>query len=80
MAFVDSPIINAPFETPAWHYELDEEGQPTGKKLPGRRDSIQIVPVPAARRRGPRQRELELFENRLTTNRLVNEIRRHVDQ
>jgi hypothetical protein len=33
------------------------KGQPTGKKLPGRRESVQVVPVPAARRRGPRQRE-----------------------
>jgi type III restriction enzyme len=80
MGFSDNPIINSPFETPQSHYELDEEGQPTGKKLTGRRDSIQIVPVPAARRRGPKQRELDLFEDRVTTNALINEIRKHVDQ
>lgn len=80
MGFSDNPIINSAFEKPQSHYELDEEGQPTGVKLPGRRESIQIVPVPAARRRGPKQRELDLFENRVTTNALINEIRKHVDQ
>src|SRR5436305_14842498 len=78
MGFTDNPIINSPFDKPLWHYELDDEGQPTGKKLPNRRDSIQVVPVAAARRRGPRQRELEL-DDRVNTNVLVNEIRKHVD-
>jgi type III restriction enzyme len=79
MGFADNPIINSAFAKPQWHYELDADDQPTGKKLPGRRESKQVVPVPASRRRGPRQRELEL-EKRVTTNVLVNEIRTHVDQ
>ncbi len=79
MAFVDNPIINSPFERPKWYFELDDDGQPTGKKLPDRRRSIYVVPVPAARRRGPQQRELSL-EDKITENVLVNEIRRHVDQ
>jgi type III restriction enzyme len=83
MGFTDNPIINSPFDAPAFHYELDEEGQPTGVKLPGRRQSIQVVPVPAARRRGPRQAELDLFEHegaKVTPNARINEIRKHVDQ
>jgi type III restriction enzyme len=79
LGFVDSPIINSPFEKPPRHYELDGEGQPTGKKLAGRRESRHIVPVPAARRRGPQQGALAL-EDKVTTNVLVNEIRTHVDQ
>ena len=79
MAFADDPIINSPFDKPQWHFELDEEGQPTGKKLPGRRQSVQVVPVPAARRRGPRQRELDL-EEKTSPNTLVNAIRIEVDQ
>ena len=74
MAFTDNPIINSPYDRPQWHFELDDEGQPTGKKLPGRRESTQVVPVPMVRRRGPVQRELELFEKRVTGNTLVNEI------
>ena len=38
MGFTDNPIINSPFEKPLWHFELDEEGQPTGKKLPAARE------------------------------------------
>jgi type III restriction enzyme len=82
MGFVDNPVITSPFEKPAFHYELDEEGQPTGVKLRDRRESIQIVPVPAARRRGPRQAELDLFSatgSRVTRNALVKEIRGRVD-
>jgi type III restriction enzyme len=79
MAFADNPIINSPFDKPQRHFELDDEGQPTGKKLPGRRESVQVVPVPAARRRGPRQRELAL-EEETTSNTLVNAIRIEVDQ
>jgi hypothetical protein len=61
MVFVDNPIITSPFDAPAFHYELDNEGQPTGAKRKDRRESIQIVPVPAARRRGARGPELDLF-------------------
>jgi type III restriction enzyme len=77
VAFTDSPIINSPFEEPQRHFELDGEGQPTGNKLPGRRESLYVVPVPAARRRGL-QHEMALGEE--TKNVLVNEIRTHVDQ
>jgi type III restriction enzyme len=77
MAFSDNPIINSPFERPKQHFELDGDGQPTGKKLPDRRESIYLVPVPTARRRGL-QHEMSLGEE--TKNVLVNEIRTHVDQ
>lgn len=83
VAFSEKPIITSPFDAPALHYELDGDGQPTGKLLPGRRESIQVVPVAAVRRRGPRQVELGLFDEkgtRVTTNALVNEIRQHVAQ
>jgi len=84
MSFVENPIINSPFDKPQCHYELGDDGQPTGVKLGGRRVSIQVVPVPAARRRGPTQTELALFEeadgSRVTENALINEIRTYVDQ
>ena len=83
MGFTDNPIINSPFEAPGYCYELDAEGQPTGVKLTGRRESIQVVPVPAARRRGPKQAELDLFDEartKITSNALINEIRKHVEQ
>jgi hypothetical protein len=57
LAFTDSPIINSPFEKPQWHFELDGDGQPTGEKLPDRRESLYVVPVPLSiisRHRNPR--------------------------
>jgi hypothetical protein len=52
LGFADNPITNSPFDRPKSHFELDGDGQPTGKKLSDRRESIYVVPVPAARRRG----------------------------
>lgn len=52
VSFAESPIISSPFSPPEWHFELDGDGQPTGKKLAGRRESVYVVPVPAARQRG----------------------------
>jgi len=78
MSFSDSPIINSPFDSPKWHFELDGEGQPTGKKLPDRRKSVYLVPIPAARRRAA-QGQLAL-EEEVTTNVLVNKIRQEVDK
>jgi type III restriction enzyme len=79
LGFNDNPIINSPFDRPKWHFELDGDGQPTGKKLPDRRKSIYVVPVPAARRRGGQQGQLAL-EDKVTTNVLVNKIREEVDK
>ncbi len=79
MGFNDNPIINSPFDRPKCHFELDGDGQPTGKKLPDRRKSIYVVPVPAARRRGGQQGQLAL-EDKVTTNVLVNKIREEVDK
>ena len=79
MAFADNPIINSPFERPSQHFELDRDGQPTGRKFLDRRRSMYVVPVAASRRRGPHQHELSL-EDKVTENVLVNEIRSHVDQ
>lgn len=84
MGFADNPIITSPFDKPQWHFELDKDGQPTGAKLPGRRESVQVVPVAASRRRSNLQGSLALDDtaggSRVTTNALVNEIRTHVDQ
>lgn len=79
MSFVDDPIINSPFVEPARHYQLSDEGQPTGLLGDGRRPSIQVVPVPAARRR-VKQGELDLGEtpNTIKVNHVVNDIRERV--
>lgn len=77
MRFADNLIINSPFDAPACHYELGGEGQPSGVKLPGRRDSTQVMPVPAVRRRGPGQAELVFFdEDGATVNHIGGEVQR----
>lgn len=79
MSFTDNPVINSPFDEPRRHYQLNDEGQPTGVLMSGRRQSMQIVPVPSARRR-VKQGELDLGEtpNAVMVNGLVNEIRDRV--
>ena len=82
---IANPVINSPFEEPSRHFELTEDGTPTGVILPNRRRSEHLVPVPAPRRRrragdqgelGLEGRDTADFE--VTPNHLVNEIRRHV--
>ena len=83
-AFFEHPILNSPYEEPTRHHALDSNGQPTN--LPpqnGRRKSELISPVPAARNRGRRAREADLFGEQdeadlAYTLTIINEIRSHV--
>ena len=52
--FHTQPILNSPYEIPSQHWELDEEGQPTGKICQSRRHFTFITPIPKPRRRGAR--------------------------
>ena len=59
--FFDAPILNSPYERPARHWELDDDGQPTQKVLDKRRPAAYVTPIPRPRKRKPRgQAELEL--------------------
>ncbi len=50
--FYEQPILNSPYEEPALHHALDEEGQPTDNPpIAGRRRSELITPVPKPRKR-----------------------------
>ena len=44
--FFDRPILNSPYEYPAWHWELDQSGQPTNRILDRRRQVSFITPIP----------------------------------
>jgi type III restriction enzyme len=35
---------------PSWHWELDEQGQPTQRKINTRRDTRYVSPIPRARK------------------------------
>jgi type III restriction enzyme len=88
--FFEQPILNSPYEYPARHWELDEEGQPTQRILERRRSAEFITPIPKPRKRkgGPRQQEMVFDEGAgLSTERqqydptpIINELRYLVDQ
>jgi len=84
MSFKDTPIICSPYERPGHHYALDDQGQPTGEKLAGRRESTYLVPVPLPRRRVRAQAELGLEaegeKSKVSENHLINEIRQQVER
>jgi type III restriction enzyme len=83
MSFKDTPIICSPYDKPAHHYALDDDGQPTGVRLDGRRASKYLVPVPLPRRRGSDQFQLGLeaegTKGKVTDNPLINQIRQQID-
>jgi type III restriction enzyme len=49
--FFDQPILNSPYEYPARHWELDDQGQPTQRILESRRRAEFITPIPQPRKR-----------------------------
>jgi type III restriction enzyme len=49
--FFERPILNSPYGYPSRHWELDDDGQPTGDILETRRRSELITPVPKPRKR-----------------------------
>ena len=88
--FFDRPVLNSPYDYPARHWELDEDGQPTNRIIEGRRAAKFITPVPAPRkRRGrPIQRRMILDEGKgLSTEEqqydpmpIIGSLRRRVDE
>ena len=89
--FFDQPIINSPYEYPARHWELDENGQPTQKIIDRRRGAEFITPVPKPRqssRAKAGQQEMVIDEGlglsseeqQYDVTGAVNEIRRRVDE
>lgn len=86
MAVAD-PIINGPYDPPRQHFELGDDGSPTGVIVAGRRPSTSYIPVPVVTKRGksapakPVQEAMDLTtdgEHR-EVNTLINDIRRRVE-
>ena len=44
--FFEKPILNAPYDYPRRHWELDATGQPTQKVVETRRPAEFITPIP----------------------------------
>jgi type III restriction enzyme len=79
--FFTHPILNSPYEYPRYHWELDSTGQPTGVRQDGRRPASFVTPVPAPKKRGKGQKELQLDELSTESQRYdINELRIQVDR
>ncbi len=64
--FFGQPILNSPYEYPARHWELDDQGQPTQKIVEQRRTAKFITPIPKPRKRkGPALQPQLLFDERV---------------
>jgi type III restriction enzyme len=89
MDFFAHPILNSPYEYPSCHWELDDAGQPTGRKIARRREAAFVTPIPKPRKRkgGGEQREFVTGEDQnlsddtqqYRTNETINSIRAQVD-
>ena len=60
--FFERPVLNAPYDYPARHWELDESGQPTSRIVDGRRRVSFVTPIPKPKRRGASQGEMVFDE------------------
>jgi len=88
-SFFERPVLNSPYDHPARHWELDEDGQPATRIIDRRRrsDLITPVPKPQRRRRARDQREivfdsdegLSTAEQEYNPTPIINEIRGYVE-
>lgn len=80
---LDNPILNAPYDSPARHFAMGQQG-PTGGINAGRRPSESFIPIAAARKTpGSGVQEMIDFDitgERRQRNDLINELRREVDR
>ncbi len=87
--FFDHPILNSPYECPARHWELDNEGQPTQVLLNTRRPAKFVTPVPKPKKRKKSATQEDFVFNEgqgLSTKQqaydptsIINEVRGYVD-
>ncbi|HRG48753.1 MAG TPA: DEAD/DEAH box helicase family protein [Leptospiraceae bacterium] len=91
-SFFEQPILNSPYFCPTRHWELDDEGQPTGQLLEERRQAKFITPIPKPRRKsgkGNKGIEQELIyqdakglsdqEQQYETASIIGEVRSQVE-
>src|SRR5687768_12143850 len=88
-AFFERPILNSPYSYPGRHWELDDSGQPTDRIMEQRRRAEFVTPIPPSQKqKRTKQQELGFTdaaglstdEQRYNQNRIINELRRAVDE
>ena len=88
-SFFERPILNSPYEYPARHWELDEDGQPTERIVDQRRRVSFITPIPkpeeaqggeaAQSWSSTRARASRPRSSSTTRPSIINEVRSNVD-
>src|SRR6266545_1796590 len=88
--FFDHPILNSPYDYPAQHWELDDQGQPTHQMIESRRRAEFITPIPKPRKRkGSAAQQPIVFdegqglstpEQQYDHTAIINAVRQQVDQ
>jgi type III restriction enzyme len=74
---IPNPVINSPYNEPAWHFAFGRKGI-TAEKVKGRRESEFFIPVAPPKTKSPTEQlqlEIELKRER---NQLINAIRAEV--
>ena len=86
--FFEQPILNSPYERPGEHWELDDNRQPTNKRIGSRRPASFITPVPKPRKQRRQQAEMVLDQaaaevssdnQRYDLDAHINAVRRQLD-
>ena len=72
---VREPVINSPFETPQWRWQLNTSTKAEAPALPGRRESQNIPPVAGSRKLRGRQSFPNDMGSHWIPLKLVNDIR-----
>ena len=77
---IENPILNSPFEVPARHWRITDDGI-TDEPVDGRRSSAYFIPVPPPKKKGG---QLALdgtgwTAERMEPNGFINQVREHVD-
>ncbi len=88
--FFERPVLNSPYEYPACHWELDDQGQPTQKIIESRRPAEFITPIPKPRKhKGPAVEQqfvldegkgLSTEDQQYDPTSVINNLRRRVDE
>ena len=86
--FFSAPILNSPYEYPARHWELDEQGQPTQRILQARRPAEFFTPIPrpskvkakSAQQSLAINEELSADRQKYAQTSLINDLRAEVDK
>ncbi|MBC6427996.1 MAG: DEAD/DEAH box helicase family protein [Cellvibrionales bacterium] len=81
-SFFTRPILNSPYEPPTAHWQLDEDGQPTGQREGSRRRAGYVTPVPKNKKRKDAQSQdmLEGEAHRYSEIPIINQLRDALDE